>query len=75
MRISSMISLSAFFEAGNVWRSPREVDASSLRRGAGIGVEMVTPFGPIGLDYAYGFDRTDPGWELHFRMGGQGGGF
>jgi len=73
MRISDMISLSAFYDAGNLWSHPREIDPSRLRRGAGIGVEMVTPFGPIGLDYAYGFDRTDPGWELHFRMGGDQG--
>ena len=31
--------------------------------------------GPLGLDYAYGFDRVDangqpnPGWKLHFRLG------
>ena len=38
-------------------------------RGAGFGVQIVTPFGPIGLDYAYGFDKFEPGWQLHFRMG------
>ena len=36
----------------------------------GIGLQLVTPFGPIGLDYAYGFDKTLPGWQLHFRFGG-----
>ncbi len=72
IRLSDAISASAFFEAGNVWRDPREINVSRLRRGAGIGVELVTPFGPLGLDFAYGFDRTDPGWEMHFRMGSQG---
>ena len=72
IRLSDNISGMVFFEAGNVWRHPREIDVSRLRRGGGIGIELVTPFGPIGLDFAYGFDRTDPGWELHFRMGGQG---
>ena len=33
------------------------------------GAQIVTPFGPIGLDYAYGFDKPVPGWQLHFRMG------
>ncbi len=76
VRLNDNISVSAFYEAGNVWRSPREVDPSRLFRGAGLGVQLVTPFGPIGLDYAYGFDRDDPGWQLHFRMSGQGmGGF
>ncbi|MSR23118.1 MAG: outer membrane protein assembly factor BamA [Gemmatimonadetes bacterium] len=73
IRLSDVISLSAFFEAGNVWRSPMEIYPSRLRRSAGIGVEMVTPFGPFGLDYAYGFDRSDPGWQFHFRMGGSAG--
>ncbi len=75
VRLNDNISLSAFYEAGNVWRHPREVDPSRLFRGAGLGVQLVTPFGPIGLDYAYGFDKTVPGWQLHFRMGGQGGMF
>jgi outer membrane translocation and assembly module TamA len=30
---------------------------------------VVTPFGPIGLDLAYGFDKPDPGWEVHFKFG------
>jgi outer membrane protein insertion porin family len=43
-------------------------------------VSVVTPLGPLGLDWAYGFDRTsvnpltgqlrpDPKWQLHFRLG------
>lgn len=72
IRLNDNISLSTFYEAGNVWRHPREVDPTRLFRGAGLGVQLVTPFGPIGLDYAYGFDKTVPGWQLHFHMGGQG---
>jgi len=34
-----------------------------------IGVTLVTPFGPLGLDYAYGFDKRPPGWQLHFKFG------
>ena len=46
-----------------------------LFRGAGFGVSLITPLGPIGLDLAYGFDRTNvlgqpaPGWKLHFKIG------
>jgi outer membrane translocation and assembly module TamA len=69
MRVSQMISASAFFDAGNLWREPRDIDPTRLFRGAGVGVQIVTPFGPIGVDYAYGFDKTVPGWQLHFRMG------
>jgi outer membrane protein insertion porin family len=69
IRFNDNMSLSAFFDAGNVWSDPLDVDPTRLFRGAGIGVQLVTPFGPIGLDYAYGFDKTRPGWQLHFRMG------
>ncbi len=72
IRFNDNLSLSTFFEAGNLWADPRDADLSRLYRGAGIGVQLVTPFGPIGLDYAYGFDKTSPGWQLHFRMGQQG---
>ena len=73
LRVSSSISISAFYEAGGVWRHPSEVDPSRMFRGAGLGLQLVTPFGPFGLDYAYGFDRDVPGWQFHFRMGGQQG--
>ena len=71
IRLSDQIGLAAFYDAGAVWQEPSQFDPSSLFRGAGFGAQIVTPFGPIGLDYAYGFDRTVPGWQLHFRMGPQ----
>ncbi len=69
IRPSDQISLNFFYDAGNVWSSPGDFDPTRLFRGAGFGVQLVTPFGPIGLDYAYGFDKPEPGWQLHFRMG------
>ncbi|MEX0892348.1 MAG: outer membrane protein assembly factor BamA [Gemmatimonadota bacterium] len=69
MRLNDNISVGLFYDAGNVWRSPTEFNPTRLARGAGFGVMLVTPFGPLGLDYAYGFDRTDPGWQLHFKFG------
>lgn len=75
VRISQQIYTSAFYDAGNVWSSAAAFNPTRLFRGAGFGVSMITPLGPLGLDYAYGFDRTnqlggsDPGWKLHFRIG------
>ena len=75
LRVSQMLYLSTFFDAGNVWARPAEFNPTRLFRGAGVGVAIVSPLGPIGLDYAYGFDRTDlfgrpkPAWKLHFKLG------
>jgi outer membrane protein insertion porin family len=69
VRFTDNISLGLFYDAGNVWRKPSEVDPTRLLRGAGSGATIVTPFGPLGLDYAYGFDRDVPGWQLHFKFG------
>lgn len=69
VRFTDNISVSLFYDAGNVWRRAVEINPTRLYRSAGLGLTLITPFGPIGLDYAYGFDRTDPGWKLHFKFG------
>jgi outer membrane translocation and assembly module TamA len=69
LRVNDNISLNAFYDAGNVWNSFSEVNPTRLARGAGVGITLVTPFGPLGLDYAYGFDRRPPSWQLHFKFG------
>jgi outer membrane protein insertion porin family len=71
VRFTDMLSVSLFGDAGNLWRDPLEINPTRLFRGAGVGVQIMTPFGPMGLDYAYGFDRAEPGWQLHFRFGQQ----
>ncbi|HXM37141.1 MAG TPA: outer membrane protein assembly factor BamA [Gemmatimonadales bacterium] len=75
MRVSQMLYLSAFFDAGNVWARAAQFDPTRLFRGAGVGAAIISPLGPLGIDYAYGFDRVDvngrpnPGWKLHFKLG------
>jgi outer membrane protein insertion porin family len=75
MRVSQALYLSLFYDAGNVWATPGQFAPTRLFRGAGIGIAILSPLGPLGLDYAYGFDRVDingnpaPGWKLHFRLG------
>src|SRR5690625_306545 len=69
VRLTDNISASLFYDAGNVWRRAVDINPTRLFRSAGIGVMLITPFGPIGLDYTYGFDRTNPGWKLHFKFG------
>jgi outer membrane protein insertion porin family len=75
LKLTDNIFASTFVDAGNLWSTSAEFNPTDLLVGAGVGLSLVTPFGPIGLDYAYGFDRRDvvgrpnPGWQLHFRFG------
>ncbi len=68
IRFNDNISLSAFADVGNIWNDPAEINPSRLYRSLGLGAVIVTPFGPFGLDYAYGFDRDPPGWKFHFKI-------
>ncbi|MGQ0812981.1 MAG: outer membrane protein assembly factor BamA [Gemmatimonadota bacterium] len=69
IRFNDNLSVSTFYDAGGVWRNPSQLNPTRLLRGAGVGAMLVTPFGPLGLDYAYGFDKDRPGWQLHFKFG------
>jgi outer membrane protein insertion porin family len=74
-RLSQMFYVSMFMDAGNVWTRARYFNPTNLFRGAGVGLALISPLGPLGLDYAYGFDRVTltgrpiPGWKLHFKLG------
>jgi outer membrane protein insertion porin family len=80
VRFNQMFYLSMFTDAGNNWAAARQINPGRMYRSAGFGVSTVTPLGPLGLDLAYGFDRTtvdpatlqlrpDPRWQFHFRLG------
>ena len=74
LRINSSLYTDAFYDAGNIWARPQDFNPTRLFRGAGVGASVVTPLGPLGLDWAYGFDRVEngvkkPAWQLHFKLG------
>jgi len=75
LRFSQSIYGSFFYDMGNVWAAPSDFNPTRLFRGAGFGVAVVTPLGPLGLDLGYGFDKVNsagqpaPGWKLHFKIG------
>ncbi len=74
LRFNQQLYLDAFYDAGNIWARPRDFNPTRLYRGAGVGASVVTPLGPLGLDWGYGFDRTEngvkaPKWQLHFKLG------
>lgn len=74
-RMSQSLYVNMFFDAGNVYRTPSQFDPARLYRGVGVGVALISPLGPIGIDLAYGIDRLNingapnPGWKLHFKIG------
>jgi len=76
LKPSASIYTLTFLEAGNGYNSFREFDPFNSKRSAGLGVRIFMPaFGLLGIDFAYGFDNTNPnstspnGWETHFIIG------
>ncbi len=74
LRVNQQLNFDMFYDAGNIWARPRDFNPTRLFRGAGVGASIVTPLGPLGLDWGYGFDRTvngvrSPAWQLHFKLG------
>jgi outer membrane protein insertion porin family len=74
-RFSQSVYADLFYDVGNVYATASAFNPTRLFRGAGFGVALVTPLGPIGIDLGYGFDRVNaagqpaPGWKVHFKMG------
>ena len=60
-----------FFDAGNVWDNYDNVTLSSIRTSAGTGLRLVTPVGPIRLDYAWvlGRKQGEPNGKFYISVG------
>jgi outer membrane protein insertion porin family len=74
LRINQQIYLDAFYDAGNLWARPQDFNPTRLFRGVGFGGSVVTPLGPLGIDWGYGLDRVEngvkkPKWQMHFKLG------
>ncbi len=65
----------AFAEGGNAWSETKEFNPFDLKRSAGVGVRIFLPMvGLMGIDWAYGFDKTlstgtRGGSNFHFVLG------
>ncbi|HEX2779046.1 MAG TPA: outer membrane protein assembly factor BamA [Gemmatimonadaceae bacterium] len=74
IRLNQQVYLDAFFDAGNVWARPQDVNLR-LKRGVGFGASVITPIAPLGIDIGYGLDRVNnlgqpaPKWQVHFKLG------
>jgi outer membrane protein insertion porin family len=76
LRIPLFANLQAgvFTDIGNHWRDPtRIVETFALRPTAGLGLRIVTPVGPLALDYGFNLDRreqlSEPFGAFHFSIG------
>jgi outer membrane protein insertion porin family len=74
LRVNQQIYLDAFYDAGNIWARPQDFNPTRLFRGVGFGGAVVTPLGPLGVDWGYGLDRVEngvrkPKWQMHFKLG------
>jgi translocation and assembly module TamA len=58
--------LAAFYDVGNAFD---EVTRIELKQGAGLGIRLYTPLGPIRLDLAYQIGEINPQVRLHFSIG------
>ncbi len=68
--VTRAVHLLGFVDQGDTWNSFSEADLTNLRKGAGFGVRLQVPLvGRVGLDYGYGFNKLNPGWETHFNFG------
>ena len=60
-----------FFDAGNVYDEEQEFFSRSLRMGAGFGMRIYTPIGPMRLDWGYKLLRRtgENAADWHFAIG------
>jgi outer membrane protein insertion porin family len=66
------LRLVAFIDMGDVYTSFEDVDLSTFRKGAGVGVRFLSPLGLLRLDWGYALDREegDAPSQWHFGFGG-----
>lgn len=65
--IHRYFALSAFFDAGNVWESARDISPTDLNADIGIGIQLTNKQFPIRLDYAFPVRTT---WD-HLNTSGR----
>lgn len=58
--IVKFVKLATFFDIGNVWSKMSDLGSGGFKSGAGFGLRVKTPIGPVNLDYGIPFD-TVPG--------------
>ena len=65
--VAKRVQAALFADIGNAWESDSFNFIQDLKTGIGVGIRLVTPFGPVRVDYAVG----SQGGRTHFNFGGQ----
>lgn len=60
--VISFVKMATFFDTGNVWGKMSDLGSGGFKSGAGLGLRVKTPIGPVNLDYGIPFDNV-PGEE------------
>ncbi|MFA5069033.1 MAG: BamA/TamA family outer membrane protein, partial [Candidatus Omnitrophota bacterium] len=65
--------IAAFYDIGNVWHSTDDhIKVDDFKSGAGFGVRVKTPIGPVKVDLGYPLDKAHPDdrqkVRFHFSM-------
>lgn len=58
--VVDFVKLATFFDTGNVWSKLSDFGSGGYKSGAGFGLRVKTPIGPVNLDYGVPFN-TVPG--------------
>ncbi|HEX5854245.1 MAG TPA: BamA/TamA family outer membrane protein, partial [Thermoanaerobaculia bacterium] len=77
--LASSFEAAIFFDIGNVWADPKNVNLGELRTGAGLGLHYQTPVGPIRFDLGWQVNPipnllvngapSNRRWRIHFSIG------
>ncbi len=69
--VAGVVGGAVFVDGGNVWSRWRDMEGRDLRWGAGLGMRVATPIGPIRLEYGWKLDRREgeSAGELFFAFG------
>jgi outer membrane translocation and assembly module TamA len=65
--------IAVFYDIGNVWENTDDdIDSDDFKAGAGVGIRVKTPIGPVNVDAGYPLDKAHPDDKqkirFHFSM-------